>query len=184
MKLVNVSFQIPKDTLIAGQIPNFQQATVTFEPERDWVFRGVRISAAGVAASHDPTQRIFFHGTIDDYKQHAGMWLPTALNLRHTTKDKAGEIVDDALQSVEVTAVRVGPVADERFDFKTYGLGTIADFNQVDQEKTQSFSQRALIVLIINLLGIGLLLLIIVLYRRSRLRASEKSKPAATSRTQ
>lgn len=164
VELVDVSFKIPKNVLVAGQSPNFHEGIVTFDPKQDWVLRRIRTPDGGVAAGHDPTQRIFYDGSINEYEKHAGMWLPKSMNLRFTTKDKEGKIVRDAIQSATVESVRIGPVSDARFDLKTYGLGSIAN-----REKGPGL----LTVLIINALVIGTILLLVVL-RKFKSKPLEK----------
>lgn len=182
--LVEVSFKLPEDTLIAGQKPNINEGTVSLEPERNWIFRKVRTPEGGVAASHDPTQRVFYEGRIDKYEQHGGMWLPAVLQIDHTIQDQAGKRVYEAVQTAELTAVRIGPTPDSRFDLKTYGLAAISTPSHDDKTGAADKSQSRRLVLILNLLIAGGLLLLFIQRHRSnrnlkRSRQTETDTPTA-----
>lgn len=166
--LVEVSFQLPEDALINGQKPNFDEATVSLEPGRDWIFRKVRTPEGGVAASHDSTLRIFYEGRIDKYEQHGGMWLPAVFRIQHLTRDQDGKRVREEIQTAELTAVRTGPIPDSRFELQTYGLGTISAAPDAAPSGTAKQSQRRVLVLVLNLLIAGVLLVIFMQRRRSK----------------
>jgi hypothetical protein len=172
VNLVDVSFQISENALIAGMKPNFLEATVTLEPGRDWVFRGVRLPDGGVAASHDPSQRVFYSGTITDYQQHAGMWLPLGLKLSRTTRDKEGKIVDAAIQSAEVVAFRVGAISQKRFDLKTYGLGTISEYDADEDQIRSGISTVNFSLIMMGILLAATGLVVFILRRQKIKRAS------------
>lgn len=171
VNLVDVSFQIPENALIAGMKPNFPEATVTLEPGRDWVFRGVRLPEGGVAATHDPSQRVFYSGTITDYKQHAGMWLPLGLNLSRTTRDKEGKVVDAAIQSAEVVAFRVGAISQKRFDLKTYGLGTISEYDADEDHIRPGISTVNFSMIMMGIL-LAVTSLVVFILRRQKIKRS------------
>lgn len=166
--LVNVSFKLPEGTLIAGQKPNFDEATVSLEPGRNWIFRKVRTPERGVVASHDSTLRIFYEGRIDTYEQHGGMWLPAVFKIQHSTRDQSGKLVDESIQTAELTAVRKGPIPDSRFQLQTYGLGAISPAQEETLDDATGNRQRRSLVLILNLLIVGMLLLILIHRRHSK----------------
>jgi len=159
VRLVDISFQLSDRHAVPRLRPCFVQGIVTLEPDRDWIFRGIRIPDSGTLLPSDATKRVFFTSSVD-YDNYDGMWLPTERIHRRIVKDEDGTVIDDSGDVVRVVDVRLGPVPDERFDMKTYGLGSLV------ASTTDDSQWRIFVLVAVNVFVLGTIGIILVQRRR------------------
>ncbi|GEM_PF-1344441 len=123
IELIDVSFELQIEQMVAGIEPRFRRGIVTFEPARDWICRSLCTPDDGNRLTADPTKSVFFTSSID-FKNYDGMWLPVKRVYRRVVKDEHGTLIDDSGASETVVRVKVGPISVARFDLPTYGLGS------------------------------------------------------------